>query len=112
METISLRFLSADITPVNVKLGNIVRTSRKFDIIKRAEKQLLNERIRTINNAIEISSWQRDTCISQLVSALDQDTFEECQTFISRVREASNRHIRERQVEHLTGGGLKNQVAT
>ena len=73
------------IAPVSVRLKNTVRTSRSFDIIRKVERLLLNERIRSIYNATKSSSWQRDTCASQLGSVVDEDTFRECQAFINRV---------------------------
>ena len=42
-------------------LGTI-NTSRSFDIIRRAEKQLLNERF-TPKYTIEISSWQSNNVL-------------------------------------------------
>ena len=45
----TLRFLKAGVTLVSVRLKNNTRTSRSYKIIRRAEKQLLNERIRCIN---------------------------------------------------------------
>ena len=52
----SLTCLSASITPDSIRLKNTVRTSRGFDIIGRSEKQLLDERLRNINNTIKISN--------------------------------------------------------
>ena len=46
-----LRCLSADI-PVSIKLKSNIRLPKGYSIIKRAEKALLNERIRTVNNII------------------------------------------------------------
>ena len=86
--------MSAGITPVSIRLKNNVRMSISFDIIRRVERQLQNERIRAIENTTEISSWESDTCMSQSASVLDQDTFQEYYTFISRVREAKHRCVR------------------
>ena len=49
----SLRCLSQGVTPVGLKLKNLTRTKKGEGIIKRAEKQLLNKRIRNINYKIE-----------------------------------------------------------
>ena len=93
-----IRCLTADIIPVSVRLKNTVRTSRSFDIIRKVERQLLNKRVRFINNSIELSSWQRDTCISQLASVLDEDTFKEWKTFLNRIRGSRHKCIIERKV--------------
>ena len=52
-----LRCLGAGITPISVRLKNTIRMSRSFDIIRKVDRQLLNERVRSINNTIELSSW-------------------------------------------------------
>ena len=36
--------------------------------MRKAENQLLNERIKAVNNTTEISIWKRETWINQLVS--------------------------------------------
>ena len=52
-----------DIVPVSVRLKTNIKTAKGLEIIKRAEKQLLNERVRSINNQLEIFMFKRDTCI-------------------------------------------------
>ena len=47
-----LRCLSADIIPVNIRLRSNNKSPKGYNIIKRAEKALLNERMRTVNNTI------------------------------------------------------------
>ena len=59
----SLRCLSKDVMPVSVRLESNIRTPNSYYIIKRAETTLLNERIRMINNTLEMCAYQRDTCI-------------------------------------------------
>ena len=94
----SLRCLSAGITLVSITLKKTVRTSKSFKIISRAEKQLLNERIRAISNTTEVNSWERDACINQLENVLDQKISKGCQAFISRIRKARHGSVWERQV--------------
>ena len=103
----SLKYLSAGITPVSIRLKNTVRTPRSYEIMKRAEKWLQNERIRAINNTITISSWERDTCINQLASILDEGTFKEWHAFIYRATEARHKHVRGRQVSKFNRLWLK-----
>ena len=52
----SLRCLGKGITPVSIKLKNNIRTYRSACIISKAERSLLNERIRNVNMI--------DTCMS------------------------------------------------
>ena len=61
----SLRCLSEDLIPVSVRLRSNVKTPKGRQIIKKAERALLNERIRSINNSITMFTIQRDTCMNQ-----------------------------------------------
>ena len=49
----SLRCLDKGLVPVSLKLKNLIRTQRGIGIIQKAEKQLLNERIKSINYTLE-----------------------------------------------------------
>ena len=57
----SLRCLSKGVSPVSLKLKNLTRTQKGEHIIKRAEKQLLNEKIRNINYILEW--YQHNKCM-------------------------------------------------
>ena len=57
----SLRCLSKGVTPVSLKLKNLTRKEKGEGIIKKAEKQLLNERIRNINYILE--QYQHNKCM-------------------------------------------------
>ena len=71
-----------------MKLKNTLRTPKCYEIIRKAERQLLNKHVRAVNKNIELSWLQQDTCIEQLSKNLNSQTFRECQAFISRVQEA------------------------
>ena len=49
----SLRCLDKGLVPVSLKLKNMIRTQRGKGIIQKAEKQLLNERIKNINYTLK-----------------------------------------------------------
>ena len=87
----SLRCLSNNIIPTSVRLKSTIRTPKAKYIIHRAEKALLNERIRSITNTITMFKNLRDTCINQLEDILDNAIMEECRTFIEIRRE--RRHL-------------------
>ena len=78
----SLRCLSKDVIPTSVRLKSNIRAPKAKYIIRKAERTLLNERIRSINNSIVMLKLLRDTCINQLESILDKETMEECKEFI------------------------------
>ena len=88
----SLRCLSEDLIPVSVRLKSNVKTPKGRQIIKKAERALLNERIRSINNSIAMFTIQRDTCMNQLKDNLDKETMEKCERFVKEKREI--RHLR------------------
>ena len=88
----TLKCLKSEVIPVSIRLKTNVRTSKGFQIIRRAEKQLLNERIRSINNTLELLMLKRDTYIKEfqdtiLDNEIGKKTFEECGSFIKRVKE-------------------------
>ena len=112
----SLRCLSKDLIPVSVRLKSNIKTPKGRQIIKKAERALLSERIRSINNSIAMFTIQRDTCMNKLKDNLDKEIMEECERFIKEKREI--RHLRtfvcqvskfERLCHKKTGGHIKNQ---
>ena len=83
-----LRCLSEDIIPVSIRLRNNIKTPKGHDIINKAEKALLNERIRSINNTINMLKIQVDTCKNHPKNTMDKESMEECNSFIKAKRES------------------------
>ena len=84
----TLRCLGEKVVPVSIKLKSQVKTPKGLKIIKRAEISLLNERIRSINNTINMLNQEKDTCIKKLEEKLDEDLMKECESFIEKRKEA------------------------
>ena len=61
----TLRCISQKITP-KLKLKSNIKTPRGKRILYRAEKQLADEHIRSINNRIEICTCKREACMEQI----------------------------------------------
>ena len=61
----TIKCLKSEVVPVSIRLKTNVKTSKGFQIIRRAEKQLVNEHIRSINNTLELLMLKRDTCIKE-----------------------------------------------
>ena len=80
----SLRCLSDDVTLVSVKLKPHQNTLR-VPYHQKAERQLLNEHIGSINNTLELYKYQKEAYTSQLKEKLDQSSMEECQDHIKSV---------------------------
>ena len=82
-----LRGLSKVIIPVSVRLKSNIKTPKGKYIIRKIERPLLNERVRSINNSITMLMYQRDTCIDLLKRIFDKKTMEECDKFVNVKRE-------------------------
>ena len=90
---LTIKCLKSDVIPVSIRLKTSIKTSKGLQIIRRAEKQLLNEHIRSINNTLELLMMRQDTCIEELKDTIidkdqdqgeDQKTLEECRTLIKK----------------------------
>ena len=97
----SLRCLSLDLIPVSISLRSTIKTPKGKQIIKKVERVLLNERIRSINNTLYMLEQRRDTCIFQLEEKLDRESMEECKEFIKIKREARHLNTLDRQRNKL-----------
>ena len=83
----TLRCLDNNIIPVSVRLKSNIRTPRAINIIKKKERALLNERIRTINSTIEMLKCQCHTCRSDLNKVLDRETMDACDKIMVKIKE-------------------------
>ena len=88
---------SIKVMHMSIWLTKNIRTPKGFQIIRRVEKAPLNERIRSINNTINIMKIQRDTCIDHLERVLNEDWMDRCRVFIEIGREAQHYKTLERQ---------------
>ena len=97
----TLRCLSEKVVPVSIRLKSQVKTPKGLQIIRKAEISLLNERIRSINNTINMLSLESDTCIRRLKEKLKEEDFQQCNNFIEERREARHHKTMTRQKEKL-----------
>ena len=110
-----LRCLNKDLIPVSIKLQSTIRTPKGLNIIHKAEKALLNERIRTINNTLDMLEWQRDPCMYKLSRVLDHGAMEESKSFIICKNEARHcktlecQKIKFKRPRRKNKGGPSNQ---
>ena len=90
----SLKCLKFDVIPVSIRLKTNIRTTKGLEIIRKTERKLLNECIRSINNTLELYMYEREAIVQQLEEKLDlnKDIIEDCHSFIKRVIES--RHLR------------------
>ena len=99
----SLRCLSEAVILVSIKLRSDIRTPKVQYIIRRAEKALLNERIRSVNNTIYMFSHQLDTCKTDLGKIIKEEDLKECQEFINTRREPRHSKTMDRQIQMSNG---------
>ena len=83
----TLRCLSRELVPVSIHLHKNIRTPKGLQIVRRAERALMNERIRSINNTLNMVRDLRDTCINQLREVLNNEWMDKCREFIEVGRE-------------------------
>ena len=83
----TLRCLAEDLVPVTICLKQNIKTPKGLQIIRKAERALLNERVRSINNTLNMLKSLRDTCIEELGRVLNEDWMARCKDFIGVRRE-------------------------
>ena len=117
-----LRCLDSNTIPVSLRLKSNIKTPKAISIIKKTERALLNERVRTINNTIEMLEHQCHTCRTELTRVLDQEIMAECDEIMFKIKEDRHYHTLERQKAKLdrlirredpvNKGGCSNQNPT
>ena len=95
--------MSQGVTPVSLKLKNLTRTKKGEGIIKRAEKQLLNERIRNINYKIEKFQHDKYMYEKQLRDILkeDQIMWNACKEEVLKRKEWRHQKVQKRQISKI-----------
>ena len=88
-ERLSLICLSKGVTLVSLKLKNNIRTHKSDCLIQKAEKSLLNERIRNINNILDHHEHDRYLCSQKISAILGPDQTKECKRFVEDLKERS-----------------------
>ena len=93
----TLRCLGEKVVPVSITLKSQVRTPKGLQIIRKAEVSLLNERIQSINNTINMLESEYDTCMKRLSDKLKKEDLHECLKFIEERKEARHYKTMTRQ---------------
>ena len=95
----TLRCLHRDLGPVSLKLKSTLNTTRAKKIIRKAEKELIQARIKSINNILTNMAIQLEECRSQLASMISTERLRECQGFIDKVGETRFNKVKNRQIK-------------
>ena len=114
-----LKCIKASMTPVSCKLKNPLsyKSSRSYQIIHKAEKQLLYECIRNINNIVATLDEQREDQYKKFkdnVSNHEQD-LDRCRLFINKIKEhrhdkIKNKHINKFEKLHFKQYGYHHNI--
>ena len=93
-----LRCLHKDLVPVSIKLKSTLKTVKARQIIRKAEKDLLQARVKAINNTLDNVAKQTEECRTQLASIISAVTLRECQGFMNKISEIKFNKVRQRQL--------------
>ena len=94
----TLRCLHFDLIPVSIKLKSTLKSTRANKILRKAEKDLLQARIKSINFTLDNTSKQLEECRSQLAAIISTQRLRECQDFVDKVGEIRFNKVKQRQL--------------
>ena len=102
-----LKCIKASITPVSCKLKNPLsyKSSRSYQIIHKAEKQLLYEHIRNINNTLATLDKQREDQYKKFKDAISshnldhEQDLDRSRLFINRIKEHRHDKIKKKHIK-------------
>ena len=97
----SLRCIHKELIPVSIKLKSTLDTPKARQIIRKAEKDLLQARVKAINNILDQVDKEIQDCRAKLASIISQERLEQCQGFINKVSELRFNKVKQRQINKL-----------
>ena len=97
----TLRCLHSDLIPVSIKLKSTIKSTRAKQILRKAEKELLQARIKSINFILDSTSQQLEECRSKLATIISTQKLRECQAFVDKVSENRFNKVKQRQINKL-----------
>ena len=97
----SLRCIHKELIPVSIRLKSTLDTPKARQIIRKAEKDLLQARIKAINNILDQVDRETQDCRAKLASIISQERLEQCQHFINKVSELRFNKVKQRQINKL-----------
>ena len=97
----TLRCLHSDLIPVSIKLKSTIKSTRAKQILRKAEKELLLARIKSINFILDNTSQQLEECRSKLATIISTQKLRECQDFVDKVSENRFNKVKQRQINKL-----------
>ncbi|XP_012811622.2 uncharacterized protein LOC105946468, partial [Xenopus tropicalis] len=98
----NLRCRHQGLTPCSLRLGSTVKGHRASNILQKAQKHLLNERVRQINFTIEALKQKIEQLKQSLTKQLPDVTLERVVQFIEHAQMAQHIKSKERQISKFT----------
>ena len=87
------------ITPISCRFNNSISIPKNYHIIRRVEKQMLNERVRSINQTLYLCEFKREACYTRLKNIIqDRKVLQQCSSLIDRVKEVQHSKIKLKQM--------------
>ena len=105
----SLRCIHQELIPVSIKLKSTLDTPKARQIIRKAERDLLQARVKAINNILAQVEKETQECRTKLASIISQERLEQCQGFINKVSELRFNKVKQRQINKLNYLGSKKE---
>ena len=96
----TLRCLHSDLVPVGIRLKSTLKSERAKKILRMAEKQLLQTRLKSTSSLLDNNAKQLELTRSKVASILTPLNYQECQDFIDKIKKRFIK-VRERQVRKL-----------
>ena len=97
----TLRCIHNDLVPSSIKLKSTLKSTRANKILSKAEKDLLQARVKSINYTLDQTSKQLEECRSKLATIVSTQKLRECQDFIDKVGEIRFNKVKLRQLNKL-----------
>ncbi|XP_072046530.1 uncharacterized protein [Amphiura filiformis] len=109
----SLRAKHSGLIPTSLKLNCPINTKRARDIVNKAEKALLNERIRVVTNKIKTLEEDKIRANASLNARdINKDLSREISRHVENSRESEFQHVRARQTRKLKELAKKHEKST
>ena len=94
----TLRCLHNDLIPTSIKLKLTLNSTRANKILRKAEKELLQTMVKSINFILDNTSQQLEECRSQLVAIISAQRLRECQDSIDKEGEIIFNKVKQMQL--------------
>ena len=94
----TLRCIHNDLIPVSIKLKSTLKSARANRILRKAEKDLLQTRVKSINYILDKTAQQLEECRSKLATIISTQKLRECQDFVDKLGEIRFNKVKLRQL--------------